>query len=198
MIDQRYELKPFGGEHAEAVAGWVVSPHELFMVAPLTRPPLTPEKVRAWTAGAERGYVYVTAEDEPIAYGELNPMPSLPGSLWVGHFVVAPWVRGCSVGGSFLHELLEEAFARRCADSVGLVVFPENQAAIRCYGRAGFVDLGPQRRRFPGSLRKHELRYMQITQARFRASDKPDLRIAQALPPSRYAVASAENVWTSL
>ena len=187
MIDAPYRLEPFRALHAEAVAGWVVSRRELFWMAPLSSPPLTPEKVRAWTAGAERGYVYLTTNHEPIAYGELNPMPDLPGDLWIGHFVVAPRVRGRNVGRGFLGALLNEAFARGGAHTVALVVFPENLAAIRCYNGIGFVDAGRQRRRFPGSLRSHELRYMKISRQRYcHAADRPATTFTRPAPSLAY------------
>jgi RimJ/RimL family protein N-acetyltransferase len=167
MFDVQGRLKPFRIEHGRVVAEWVVSRAELFLVAPLTTPPLTGEKVCAWTSGAERGYVYAVAGGEPAAYGELNDTPGKPGELWIGHFLVAPWARGRNIGKRFCGELLEEGFARRGAVAVGLVVFPDNQAAIRCYRSVGLTDAGPQRRRFPGSRRRHEMRYMKITREQY-------------------------------
>ena len=162
VIDEQYELRPFVSAHAGEVAGWVASPEELFLLAPLTKHPLTAEKVRGWTGGTDRPYVYFSGA-EPVAYGELNQVPQRAGQLWVGHFVVAPSARGRSTGRRFLRALLDEAFLHCEADSVALVVFPENGAAIRCYRSAGFADLGPQRRRFPGHWQAHELRHMKLT-----------------------------------
>ena len=173
MIEGPWKLVPFQGDHAAVVARWVASHDELFWVAPMTSPPLTADKVRAWTQGVERGFVYVNGAGQPTAYGELNPMPHTSGGLWIGHLVVAPQARGCSVGRSFLRALLEEAFERQQAETVGLVVFPGNRAAIQCYRGAGIKDAGAQYRRFPGSWRKHELRYMRITRAEYQHSRKP-------------------------
>ncbi|UCG32431.1 MAG: GNAT family N-acetyltransferase [Phycisphaerales bacterium] len=181
MIDGPYHLARFRAEHGQAVASWVVSRSELLMVAPLTSPPLTGDKVRAWTYGPERGYVYVDGDGEPVAYGELNPMPNRPRALWVGHFMVAPHARSRNVGRRFLRALLTEGFERRRAESVGLVVFPTNEAAIRCYRSVGFVDAGPQYRRFPGSWRRHELRFMQIFRAEYERrprSRRPEVSVA--------------------
>lgn len=181
MVDGPYHLATFRTEHGQPVASWVASRDELFQVAPLTTPPLTAEKVRAWTHGPERGYVYLDAGGQPVAYGELNPMPSKPGALWVGHFMVAPRARSRNVGRRFLRDLLKEGFERRRAESVGLVVFPRNEAAIRCYRSVGFVDAGPQYRRFPGSWRRHELRYMRVTRVEYQqasTSKRPGLSVA--------------------
>jgi RimJ/RimL family protein N-acetyltransferase len=172
VVDDSYQLTAFRTEHSNTIASWVTSRDELFLVAPLTSPPLTGKKVRAWTRGAHRGYVYLDGDGQPVAYGELNPMPNVTGGLWVGHIVVAPRVRSRNVGRRFLRALLAEAFERHRAESVALVVFPWNEAAIRCYRSVGFVDEGAQYRRFPGSWRRHELRYMRITREVYRHSSR--------------------------
>lgn len=161
-------LGRFDPLYAPLVASWVRTPQELEWLAPATPPPLTAAKVAAW--GKERSnrlLLFTGAGDLPIAYAELNPMLGLSEQMWIGHFLLDPSARGRAWGVRFAQALLAEAFVNQSARDVFLVVFPENERAIRCYERAGFVALGEEKKHFPATGREHLFLRMGVRKSRF-------------------------------
>jgi len=152
-------LAPCDPLFGPTVASWVRSAEELFLLAPSTRAPLTAAKVARWTARRGRPYLMFEGDDDqPIAYGELNPMVGETGHLWLGHLLVDPDRRRRGVGRRLTRLLVNRAFSIPGTVGLTLVVFPENVAAIRCYERSGFRLAGEQRQRFDG-MRRRMLRY---------------------------------------
>ena len=98
----------------------------------------------------------------PLAYGEINPMRRSGAQVWLGHVIVRPDRRGQGMGGFLLRALLREAFERRNATSVALIVFPDNQPALRCYQRAGFLLSGEEFHQFGGKGPTHRLLRLEI------------------------------------
>lgn len=165
--------RPFQDEHAPEICSWVVTPEDVRRLAPGTDPPLTPQKIIAWRRPGGRSFIWpanavlhelaerhpldrMSSEslrirgDGPVGYAELNPMPNDPHHLWVGHCVIHPALRGMGFGFRFVRELLGVATHTLAARRVSLIVFPDNTSAVRCYRRAGFVEVGPERHEFNG------------------------------------------------
>jgi RimJ/RimL family protein N-acetyltransferase len=169
-----YSLAAFDKLMAPLVASWPVDADELFLLAPKTQPPLTAAKVLAWTV--ERGtplLLYRDAQTQPLGYVELNPMPAERRHFWMGHCLIDPAQRGRGLGLLLVDMVLEHAFHNHGAGRVSLAVFPENEAAICCYRRAGFVDAGEQVKYFPTSGRQHRMLRMSIDAHRYHQSDSP-------------------------
>lgn len=135
---------PFRRHDADRIATWVASPRELFHLAPSTRAPLTRQKVLDWPRPGGTPYTYGEAGRPIVAYGELNPMRNDALHYWLGHIVVAPELRGTGLGSRFLCELFDTAFTDFAARRISLVVFPENDAACRCYERVGMRCCGEE------------------------------------------------------
>ena len=93
-------------------------------------------------SGREPVQLQGRAAGTPHAYGELNWLNQSRGQMWLGHLIVAPGSRGRGLGRQLTELLLQRAFTRYRATSVSLVVFPENQAARRCYLAAGMIESG--------------------------------------------------------
>lgn len=158
-----YYLTPFDRLMAPIVAQWARTPLELFWLAPKTPAPLTAAKVEAWVRADDCPLMFCRdAQADPLGYLELNPMPHQAHHLWLGHCVLAPTHRGRGLGRIMVELLLDEAFGRRGARRVSLVVFPENVAAVRCYRMAGFVPAGEQVKHFPTTGRQHRMLRMTI------------------------------------
>ena len=155
---------------APLVASWVQDSDDLFWLAPKTAPPLTPAKVIDWPGpdGCPL-LLYHDGEAEPIGYAELNPMPSQPHHLWIGHCILRPQCRGIGLGRQFVDMLLHEAFDNRQAVAVSLVVFPGNTVAIRCYRSAGFLHIREQLKYMPTTGRQHCMLEMRVTRAQYAA-----------------------------
>ena len=155
---QATQLRAFDPRCAGLVVSWVRTPQELFHLAPKTAPPLTVAKVLGWRRPQGQPLLLWPAEGElPLGYAELNPMKSDSRHLWLGHVVLDPRCRGKGEGRRFVQALLrwgeEELGARR----VSLVVFPDNQAAVACYLKAGFSLRGDEYHRFEPDGPRHRL-----------------------------------------
>jgi RimJ/RimL family protein N-acetyltransferase len=159
----RFELRAFRKTDAALVARWVRDDNELFWLAPQTVPPITTEKVAAWTARYGRPMLLWTqAWADPVGYAELNDWPGRPEELWIGHFIIDPARRGKGVSRWMLRLLLDQAFGVLGAYRVALIVFPENEPAVRCYRSGGLVEVGTQQKTFPSRPGSHMMIEMAI------------------------------------
>lgn len=154
------------------VAGWVRDAQELFWLAPSVTPPLTADKVAAWTRESGSPFLLLDEDQTAIGYAELNPMRESPSHWWIGHLLLDPVHRGGGKGETFTRLLLEQAFAVRQARTVSLIVFPHNKAAIRCYLRAGFEVEGEQFHAFGTSSTKHRMLHLIAGSARQSADQR--------------------------
>jgi GNAT superfamily N-acetyltransferase len=125
-------LAPFDPSHAALVLSWARTPVELSHWASLAGPP-TPEIFSRWLADPDtRGRLLIA--DAPVAYGEVWESGD---EIELAHILVAPAHRSRGVGRRFVQLLVAEACASR-GSSAWVRVVPGNEAALRCYGGAGF------------------------------------------------------------
>lgn len=163
------DLAPFEARFAQTVASWVTDSEQLRLLAPSSIFPLSPARVCRWVKPGGRAFLLVMAEmadggklaaparADPLGYGELNPMRGNPAHLWIGHVLIDPGRRREGFGLALTKLLVDEAFLRRGAGRISLVVFPENVAAIRCYARTGFSFICEERHRFGNRGPRHRL-----------------------------------------
>jgi len=194
MRDAKHAAKPFvtllDPLYAPRIASWVRDEQELTWLAPGTAPPLTPQKVLAWSAQyrGRRLLFWPGPADGPAGYAELNHLSIQSSQMWIGHFLIDPARRGRSLGTTFARLLVTLAFEQCGASEVLLVVFPENLAAIRCYTRAGFSVTGQETRFFETTGREHSFLRMSITPAAYRPQAAfRQVASADACPPPRTA-----------
>ena len=151
-------LTPFDSGHASVIAGWVTTTPELRWLAPSVEPPLTPEKVVGWQRPDGYAFSLNRAVDPlPLGYGELNLMRRQADQFWIGHVIVDPDHRKQGLGRYLVHSLVSYAFERLFARRVSLVVFPDNEAAIRCYRRVGFRPVAEEFHRVGTDGPQHRL-----------------------------------------
>lgn len=168
----------FTPEYAPLVASWAPAPSDLFWLAPATPPPLTAEKVRAWTAERDNPLLlWQVNGEQPIGYSELNLMQRDQREMWVGHFIVSPAHRGRGLGVAFMEHLMRLAFAHFGAERVSLVVFPENTAAVNCYLRSGLVRTGVEVKTFDHAPGRHQLFKMGITHKLYQHRQSPKVQV---------------------
>lgn len=161
-------LTPFDALYAPMVASWVLDERELTWLAPGTPAPLTPQKVASWGGGKDRRMLlWRDGVPRPFGYSELNDMVGRPGQMWIGHFLLDPALRGRGLAINFAMALVSHAFRTHAASDVLLVVFPENEAAIKCYERAGLSVLGRERKFFKAADKEHEFLRMGINADRY-------------------------------
>ncbi len=164
-----FELRPFSFDRAAEVAGWVDTPADLFILAPATPPPLTAEKVRAWTSKRDTPLLlWPVRGAAPVGYAELNVMARDARNLWIGHFIVPGPLRGQGIGHIFMQHLLQRAFEENRAHSVNLVVFPENEIAVHCYLKCGWRKDSVHYKTFAHRPGKYKMTKMKITERQFR------------------------------
>ena len=164
-----FELQPFSSDRAAEVAGWANTPADLFVLAPATPPPLTAEKVRAWTSERDSPLLlWPVGGAAPVGYAELNVMAHDARNLWIGHFIVPRPLRGQGIGHIFMQHLLQRAFGENRAHSVNLVVFPENEIAVHCYLKCGWRKDSIHYKTFDHRSGKFKMSKMKITERQFR------------------------------
>ena len=157
-------LEPFDPAYAELVASWVRDEHEAYWLAPKTTPPITADRVRAWKVPGHHPLQLVERRGgQPLAYGEINVLNRVRGRLWLGHLIIDPSRRGRGIGHTLTRLLLERAFLRHGANRVSLVVFPENEPAIRCYQAAGMCETGYEQHELPAYGQRVSLLRLTIT-----------------------------------
>ncbi len=143
-------LLPFKRQWADHVITWVTSPQEAYWLAPQTPPPLTGDTLLRWQNPDRNAFLlHQGGTPEPVAYGELNTMGNRQRQYWLGHLIVDPTRRRRGLGIRLTTLLLREAFEQRGAHRVTLVVFRENEPALRCYRLAGMTDDGLETHSFP-------------------------------------------------
>jgi len=169
-----WQLAPFQSWHAPTITRWVQTQQQLQWLAPSTPPPLTAEKIMDWKKSGGSAFVLVKGgESPPWGYGEINPMLRDDEQVWLGHVIVRPDQRGRGLGGVLLRALVAEAFERRCAKRVALIVFPDNLSALRCYRRAGFIVSGEEYHQFSSEGPTHRLLRLEIARPAFPPSPQP-------------------------
>jgi RimJ/RimL family protein N-acetyltransferase len=162
---QTLRLIAFDDRCAARVVSWVRGALEAYWLAPRTRPPLTADKVRAWSQPGRNPLMLVELDElAPVAYGELNELRRRQNEYWLGHLIVAPRQRKRGLGRQLTKMLLERAFRSHHARRVSLVVFPANVAAIATYRSVGMHEDGYETHYFAASGRHERL-------LRFVASD---------------------------
>lgn len=167
----QYQLRPFHPLYAGLVASWVRDDDELFWLAPHTPPPITQEKVRAWTAERGRPRLFWSSSwPEATGYAEINDLREHSGDVWVGHFILAPSRRGKGLSVKMLRLLLDEAFGPLKAQRVALMVFPENEPAVRCYRGCGFRVTAHQDKTFVTRAGSYRMVEMAIERAEYEAA----------------------------
>jgi RimJ/RimL family protein N-acetyltransferase len=160
----RNYVRAFARRDAAHVSDWVTDEHQLHWLAPGTPPPLSREKVLAWTRRSGRAFVLCDGRDRtPSAYGEVHAMRNPPRSVWLGHVIVSPCHRRRGLGRCFMTELLRYGFEQMTAERAVLIVFPANRPAMQCYVQLGFVQVGHEYHRFPGSLGRERLVRLELT-----------------------------------
>ncbi len=150
-------LVPFVSREAERVASWVLSPIETYWLAPRTAPPIRAQTVRDWRGPGRTQWLLEDQRGCAVGYGEVNVLHGARREFWLGHLIVNPARRGLGFGAELTRRLLQYARDSLLACRVVLVVFPENQAAIRCYESAGLTADGYETQHFAGYGRRGKL-----------------------------------------
>ncbi len=165
-----HQLDWFDVADAPVIADWVASDQDLLWLAPGTVPPLTASKMVSWRKTNGFAFCYRIAEQqEPIGYGELNPMRRDRTHYWLGHVLIDPAWRGRRLGQQFTNTLLAYSFNCLNAHMVSLIVFPGNASAIACYRRVGFIEAGEEFHAFGRFAQPLRLLRMQISRDQFAA-----------------------------
>ncbi|PIQ23153.1 hypothetical protein COW36_19375 [bacterium (Candidatus Blackallbacteria) CG17_big_fil_post_rev_8_21_14_2_50_48_46] len=120
---------------------------ENFFWSGLKSYPLEPEVFQTWQIDPDIQAFLGQIQGETVVYAEWMLNPDL-GELEIMRLIVAPEHRGKGVGKAFLQSLLkqvselEASFPYRAAYAR---IFPQNDAAQRCFSGAGFDRVSPER-----------------------------------------------------
>lgn len=147
-------LIPFTESDIDLLLEWV--PSAEFMVqwsGPQFRFPLDREIFRRHLARAKGDRPLLLAfkavnrqTGQAVGYGELANIDYSNKSAYLARILIGPKAaRGQGYGGQLVEALLEIAFLQLRLHRVALNVYDFNQAAIRCYEKAGFTNEGIRR-----------------------------------------------------
>ena len=123
----------FESRSAPTVAGWAGSRHESMLWCSL--PEVTAETVEGWSCRNDVEAFVLREDGHVIAYGEIW-VDADEREVELGHVIVDPERRSRGHGERLIDELIGQA--RRHYPLIALRVHSRNEAAIRCYARAGF------------------------------------------------------------
>ncbi len=123
----------FDRRSAAVVAGWAGNRDESMLWCSL--PEVTADVVVEWSRRDDVEAFVLHEDGQPVGYGEIWVDPD-EREVELAHLIVDPGRRGRGLGGRLIDELVGQA--RRHYPLIALRVHSRNEAAIRCYGRAGF------------------------------------------------------------
>jgi RimJ/RimL family protein N-acetyltransferase len=141
------ELKPFERDDFPRLIGWIKTPEFLLQWAgPIFNFPLSESELDIYLRGSQEDppirkiyKVMNTADRRVIGHIELNDIDLRNKSATVCRVLVGePSLRKKGIGLQMLRKILEIGFNQLGLHRMDLVVFDFNQAAIKCYERAGF------------------------------------------------------------
>lgn len=90
----------------------------------------------------------VMQEDQMIGHFQIGLNHRLR-TAGLGRIALAPSARGHGLSGALMEAILERAFAHDWVHRCDLLVYTQNQAAIRAYESAGFILEGTRRETTP-------------------------------------------------
>lgn len=160
-------LSHFDPLFAPMIAKWPRDKSELTWLAPGTKAPLTASKVVGWAKPGGYRLLYWAGGPAPAGYAEINPMHGLNGQWWVGHFIIDPALRSRGLGRRFFRALVRIAFESLAAEQMLLVVFPENESAVRCYEQGGMTIEGREQKLFASTRKRHVFLRMVLRRHRY-------------------------------
>ena len=127
------ELELFDRRSAAVIAGWAGTPDESMLWCSL--PEVSPDTVDGWSRRPEVEAFVLCEDRHVVAYGEIW-VDLDEREVELAHLIVDPERRGEGMGGQLIAELVGQAC--RHYPLIALRVHSRNDAAIRCYARAGF------------------------------------------------------------
>jgi RimJ/RimL family protein N-acetyltransferase len=145
------EVLPFKLKYMSDILSWVKTEAEMVQWAGHAFVwPMTQRQFREHLKGSKTLfpslYSFVLSNRGRVAgYCELSHHQRNSKSAMLSRVIVAPRHRGKGYGTLMIREVLQCGFADLGLNRIGLGVFDFNEAAIKCYQRAGFVREGTLR-----------------------------------------------------
>jgi ribosomal protein S18 acetylase RimI-like enzyme len=136
------ELSPFDAADAAVVASWPQSSREAAMWCGSREFPVPAQTVASCQREDDVRARVLLADDSLVGYGELWTDPA-ESEVELARLIVGPGQRRKGMGQVLVRRLLSEARDAGYSD-IFLRVHPDNDPALRCYRRTGFmtVDAG--------------------------------------------------------
>jgi RimJ/RimL family protein N-acetyltransferase len=177
-------LRPFEERDFASLISWVPTADELVQwSAAFFRLPLDEDQLRRHlesTRNANTLEIFTVAQaDRAVAHIELSMIwPHL--SCRLSRVLVAPGERSRGIGRKTVRLAVSHGFERYHVDRIDLGVADDNEAAIGCYRREGFVHVGTWPRAMTIGTRTINVAWMTLT----RSAWARDAGIRAEPPPS--------------
>jgi RimJ/RimL family protein N-acetyltransferase len=137
----------FGPDDFDRLMSWLPTEDDLVeWCAGFFRYPLTHAQLERYLESSKQPNARViftarTTDGEAVGHIEISQIwPHLSSRL--SRVLVAPDRRRRGIGLMMIREALAFSFARHCVDRIDLGVSATNSAAIGCYAKLGFVQIG--------------------------------------------------------
>jgi RimJ/RimL family protein N-acetyltransferase len=162
-------LRPFEERDFALLISWVPTADELVQwSAAFFRHPLDEDQLRRHlerAGGSDTLEIFTVAQaDRAVAHVELSMIwPHL--SCRLSRVLVAPGERGRGIGRETVRLAVSHGFERYYVDRIDLGVADDNEAAIGCYRREGFVQVGTWPRAMTIGTRTVNVAWMTLTRS---------------------------------
>lgn len=135
-------LTGFEEKETATVFSWLDSPEVYrIMTCGQAKWPPPSDLVSQWQGDSASSWLLRDVGGEPLAYGEIW-LSENPEESELKHLLVDPSLRGHGIGQTLTRALSAESMENELVSSVVLQVYSDNQAAIACYRKVGFVIVG--------------------------------------------------------
>ncbi|MGF0667543.1 GNAT family N-acetyltransferase [Stenotrophomonas maltophilia] len=133
-----HRLQPVQPHDYALIAGWLDSAAAtLRWAGPGVPYPLPPDQFENVLQLRERpGWLLLAENGMRVGFGQ--PWRTQPGTMHLGRLLVAPQARGCGLGRTLVHALIEQAFQSDAVERLTLRVYRDNAAAVALYRSLGF------------------------------------------------------------
>lgn len=139
--DQRFVLAPFGYADFDRIIGWIASEALLMQFAgPIFTFPLNRSQLQNYLHTKGRYPYKIIDQNQDLVIGHAEIYLTGDGVAWLCRILIGDKdYKGKGYCPQIMALLIQEAFSWPNIHQATLHVYDWNQAAIRCYEKAGFV-----------------------------------------------------------
>lgn len=169
LEEERLQIRAYRPEDCAVITKWIKDEraHALWCANRMPYPPeeasferVRVEGERTWGSSS---FVVSVSGGEPLGYFSMS-INSRENLAFLSFIIVNDEIRGQGYGTKMLQLIKEYVFETGQAQKIGLRVFDVNEAAVRCYRKAGFIEV----QREPEAFSFQEEKWGRLTMEAYR------------------------------